>query len=95
MAIGVLNLFDIAIENSENNKMLMKKVPFFEFNCLEIAFAGSNSVFMSHPFIQNILDKIWRGNISNMDDFIGIIKVNIFSKIVLPKFVFLKLTKST
>jgi hypothetical protein len=70
-------LIDISIENCENHTLL-KKLDFCELNCLEIAFAGSNYYYMSHAFIQNILDNEWLGKVANQYGHLSNIKVKFY-----------------
>lgn len=75
LAIGVLKLFDLALEDHINFKYLSYKIEFYGFDCLQIAFTGNISKFMSQLCVQTYLDSVWLGEVTSKTGILASIKV--------------------
>lgn len=59
MACGVLEVFTKSCEDSETEKVLLQKIPYYDRNCLEIADEGYCLKFVSLSPVQNLITFIW------------------------------------
>jgi hypothetical protein len=78
LAIGVLNLCDLSIEEPILFGKLLKEIPLFGVNCLELASIGERQSFLACSSVQNHLTKTWFGEITNKDDMFTKFKVRKF-----------------
>ena len=79
MAIGVLNLFDSTTDDLINGVILLRKIPYFNLDCLQMAVEANCQKFVSLTSVQNLLTDIWYGKVSSKSG----IKANIKVKILL------------
>jgi hypothetical protein len=47
-----------------NGLLLLRKTPFYNISCINIAFDAISKDFIAHNSVQNILDHIWNGRIT-------------------------------
>jgi hypothetical protein len=47
-----------------NGFLLLRKTPFYNISCINIAFDALSKDFIAHNSVQNILDHIWNGRIT-------------------------------
>ena len=69
LAQGVLYQFDISLDDQSVDKELLQVIPTFGINCMALASFGQRQAFLASPCIQNHLDKVWNGKISQKTDF--------------------------
>ena len=65
MAIGVLNIFDATTDDLINGVILLRKIPFFNLDCLQMAVEADCKKFVSLSSVQNLLTDIWYGKIAS------------------------------
>lgn len=75
LAIGVLKLYETYQEDELTFEKLLKRIPLFEMNCLEMAYAGGQQKFLASSCVQTLLTKIWIGDLPNKEDRLTNIKV--------------------
>ena len=63
MAIGVLNIFDATTDDLINGVILLRKIPFYNLDCLQMAVIADCKTFVSLSSVQNLLTDIWHGKI--------------------------------
>lgn len=63
MAIGVLNIFDATTDDLINGVILLRKIPFYNLDCLQMAVIADCKKFVSLSSVQNLLTDIWHGKI--------------------------------
>lgn len=63
MAIGVLNIFDKSTDDIINGVILLRKIPFYNLDCLQMAVEGDCQQFVALSSVQNLLTDIWYGKI--------------------------------
>ncbi len=63
LAIGVWNTFDHNTDDLINDVILLRVVPYYNIDLLEMAVEGDSKKFVSHPSIQDLLTNIWHGNL--------------------------------
>jgi hypothetical protein len=71
----VLNLCDVSMEEDVIFGKLLKEIPLFGVNCLELASIGERESFVACACVQNHLTKTWFGEITNKDDIFTQFKV--------------------
>jgi hypothetical protein len=76
LANGVLTLYDASLDEITILTKLLRKIPFFGVNCLELASIGERETFLACPCVQNHLTRIWYGKMSVKDDLSPSLKVN-------------------
>ncbi len=63
MACHVVKMIDETPNNSVANSVLLRqKSPYYNLDCLELAFEGGCMNFFSLTPVQNLLTDIWNGN---------------------------------
>lgn len=75
LACGLLNFLDDRTDDAINRLLLLKKIPYFNLNCLELAIEARSLKFVSTMAVQNLLKEIWQGKILNEQSLKGKIKV--------------------
>jgi hypothetical protein len=65
MAIGVLNLFDSTTDDLINGVILLRKIPFFNLDCLQMAVEADCQRFVALSSVQNLLTDIWFGKVTS------------------------------
>jgi hypothetical protein len=75
MAVGILNLYDASMDEVFVFDKMLKEVPAFGVNFLELASAGDRQAFLACTCVQNYLTKTWYGEITTKEDVITNIKV--------------------
>ncbi len=75
MAYQVLDTIDNSTPDLINQILLLRKIPYYNRNCLELSVEAGSKKFVSLPAVQNLLNEIWLGNIEIENDFIGNLKV--------------------
>lgn len=79
MAIGVLNIFDATTDDLINGVILLRKIPFYKLDCLQMAVEADCKKFVSLSSCQNLLTDIWYGKIASKSGMKASIKVfNLF-----------------
>lgn len=63
MAIGVLNIFDKSTDDIINGVILLRKIPFYNMDCLQMAVEGDCQKFVALSSVQNLLTDIWFGKV--------------------------------
>lgn len=63
MACSVLTSIDNVTLDVINHVILLRKIPYYNRSCLELAVDAISLKFISLPAIQNLLNEIWMGNI--------------------------------
>jgi len=63
MAIGVLNIFDATTDDLINGVILLRKIPFYNLDSLQMAVIADCKTFISLSSVQNLLTDIWNGKI--------------------------------
>lgn len=75
MAIGVLNIFDSTTDDLINGVILLRKIPFYNLDCLQMAVEADCKKFVSLSSVQNLLTDIWYGKIASKSGMKATIKV--------------------
>lgn len=75
MAYNVLNSIDMVTLDVINYVVLLRRNPYYNRTCLELAVEAGSLKFISLPAVQNLLSEIWIGNIEIERGFIGRLKV--------------------
>jgi hypothetical protein len=75
MAVGILNLYDASKDEIVVFDKMLKEVPAFGINFLELASAGRREAFLASTCVQNYLTRTWYGEITTKDDKITNLKV--------------------
>ena len=65
MAIGVLNIFDSTTDDLINGVILLRKIPFFNLDCLQMAVEADCQKFVALSSVQNLLTDIWYGKVTS------------------------------
>lgn len=76
MAIGVLNIFDNSTDDLINGVILLRKIPFYNLDCLQMAVEADCQKFVALSSVQNLLTDIWYGKVVSVSGAKGTIKVN-------------------
>ena len=63
MSIGVLNIFDSTTDDLINGVILLRKIPFYNLDCLQMAVESDCQKFVALSSVQNLLTGIWYGKI--------------------------------
>ncbi len=63
LAVGVWNTFDVNTDDLINGVILLRIIPYYNIDLLEMAVEGDSKKFVSHSSIQNLLTDIWHGNL--------------------------------
>lgn len=82
MAIGVLNIFDATTDDLINGVILLRKIPFYNLDCLQMAVEAHCQKFVALSSVQNLLTDIWYGKLTQKSGIKASIKVkfNFFSE---------------
>lgn len=75
MAIGVLNIFDSTTDDLINGVILLRKIPFYNLDCLQMAVEAECQKFVALSSVQNLLTDIWYGKITSNPGIKASIKV--------------------
>lgn len=75
MAVGVLELFDAAFDDSQVHATLKVEIDLFGLDCLEIAYIGGCQKFLASTCVQNLLEKDWYGELTNKTGLFTSVKV--------------------
>jgi len=67
MAIGVLQIFDKTTDDILNGVILLRRIPFYGLDCLQMAVEGDCQKFVALSAVQNLLTDIWYGKIEIND----------------------------
>jgi hypothetical protein len=63
MACNVIKMIDETPNNALANSVLLRqKSPYYNLDCLELAYEGGCMNFFSLTPVQNLLTNIWNGN---------------------------------
>ena len=81
MAIGVLTLFDKSTDDIINGVILLRKIPFYNLDCLQMAVEADCQKFVSLSCVQNLLTDIWYGKIQIKSGLRGKIWVNLVATV--------------
>ncbi len=76
MSIGVLNIFDSITDDLINSVILLRKIPFYNLDCLQMAVKADCKRFVALSSVQNLLTDIWCGKISSKTSYKGGFKVH-------------------
>lgn len=76
MAIGVLNIFDGTTDDLINGVILLRKIPMFNLDCLQMAVEADCQKFVSLSSVQNLLTDIWLGKVTSKSGSKATIKVS-------------------
>ena len=76
MAIGVLNIFDATTDDLINGVILLRKIPFYNLDCLQMSVIADCKMFVSLSSVQNLLTDIWHGKIIAHSGWKAGLKVN-------------------
>ena len=63
MSIGVLNIFDSTTDDLINGVILLRKIPFYNLDCLQMAVEANCEKFVALSSVQNLLTDIWYGKV--------------------------------
>ena len=63
MAIGLLNIFDSTTDDIINGVILLRKIPYYNLDSLQLAVEADCKKFVSLSSVQNLLRDIWYGKI--------------------------------
>ena len=63
MSIGVLNIFDSTTDDLINGVILLRKIPFYNLDCLQMAVEANCEKFVALSSVQNLLTDIWHGKV--------------------------------
>jgi hypothetical protein len=63
MSIGVLNIFDSTTDDLINGVILLRKIPFYNLDCLQMAVEANCEKFVALSSVQNLLTDIWNGKV--------------------------------
>jgi hypothetical protein len=64
MAIGVMNIFDSTTDDLINGVILLRKIPFYNLDCLQMAVQADCQKFVALSSVQNLLTDIWHGKLT-------------------------------
>lgn len=76
MAVGVLNIFDNSTDDLINGVILLRKIPFYNLDCLQMAVEANCQKFVALSSVQNLLTDIWYGKIVSVSGAKATIKVS-------------------
>jgi hypothetical protein len=79
MAIGVLNLFDATTDDLINGVILLRKIPLYNLDCLQMAVEADCQKFVALTSVQNLLTGIWYGKVSSKSGVKATLKVYLMS----------------
>ena len=71
MAIGVINIFDKSTDDIINGVILLRKIPFYNLDCLQMAVEGDCQKFVALSSVQSLLTDIWYGKVQVTTGFKG------------------------
>ncbi len=77
MSVGVLNIFDSTTDDIINGVILLRKIPFYNLDCLQMAVEADCQKFVALSSVQNLLTDIWYGKIASKSGFKAGFKVRI------------------
>jgi hypothetical protein len=61
MAISLVNYYEQNTRDVINDVLIVRYIPLFQMDCLELAMTCKCKQFLSNSTIQDILDNIWKG----------------------------------
>jgi hypothetical protein len=61
LAIGLLKVYDETISGTIRDVLIIRYIPLFGMDCMELAENCGCMMFLSDPIINNILEDIWAG----------------------------------
>jgi hypothetical protein len=76
LAISVLNIFDLNSDKYNNGIILLRIVPFYGINSLEMAVEANCKKFVSQSSVQILITDIWNSRIHSTDSFKDSLKVS-------------------
>lgn len=69
LSIGVLSTFDDHTDDLVNGAILLRKIPYYRYDSLQIAFEARCMNFLSHRAVQNLLTDIWFGQVTQKSNY--------------------------
>jgi hypothetical protein len=72
MAIGLIKLYDRNTRDSISDVLIIRYIPLFRMDCLELAVHCKCKGFLSTTIVQNILNNIWSGKQQNNSELVGL-----------------------
>jgi len=86
MSVGVLNIFDSTTDDIINGVILLRKIPFYNLDCLQMAVEADCQKFVALSSVQNLLTDIWYGKIASKSGFKAGFKVQMKLELVFLSF---------
>ena len=75
MAVSVLNIFDLNADKYNNGIILLRVVPYYGIDSLEMAVEANCKKFVSQASVQILITDIWNSKIDSTDSFKDSFKV--------------------
>lgn len=78
MACSVFDICDDLSIDFVNSIILLQKIPYYNINCLQMAYEAKCLKFISLASVQNLLTDIWHGKMEIRSGLKASLKVNLF-----------------